>query len=452
MSDVAALVAPSARWHEEYGYTLADRELVAAIALGVRGVLLHGGPLAETSAFLARCRAASPHAFFAAAELGGGVGERFPGATALPPLAAIDSADLESVRRAARLTAREARAAGINWAVAPSCVQPERAAPIVRARTFAGSDAVAGAACAEWLDACQAEGVVATPGPYPLMRATAAEAALDAGVGAMLVASAHAADPAMIAYLRADAGFDGVIAAPVGAMADERGEDEDPIAVACLAAGCDLLLGVDDTPAVVRALRLACNDGTLDSERVRASCARLDYRAAWADTSRPGRDATLDDALWARRLADASVHVQQANRVPLRTPVELVVVDDDPPRIEPAGSVLLATLAKLDVDARSMPAPSPDVRGTVMVALFGDRRIGLGFDTFSDGALARVRDVCAHAQRAARDVIVVHFTPPDFVRSLVGLVGLVDAPVIVCAWSGTRAMEEAAARWLARPA
>jgi beta-glucosidase len=381
---------------------------------------------------------------FAAAELGGGVGERFPGATAFPPLAAIDAADLDSVRRAARLTAREARAAGINWAVAPSCVQPERAAPIVRARTFAGTDAIAGAACAEWLDACQAEGVVVTPGPYPLMRTTAAEAALDAGAGAMLLSSAHATDANTVSYLRDETGFDGVIVAPLGAIADDRSEDEEPIAVACIAAGCDLLLGADDTPAVVRALRLAQNAGAFDAETIRASCTRVEQRTAWADVSRPGREATLDDALWARRLADASVHAQRGSTYALTSPVDVVIVDDDPRRIEPAGAALRDTLAKLNLDVRAVDAPAGDSRGPIVVALFGDLRIGLGFDTFSDGALARVADVCERANRAARDVIVVHFTPPDFARSLA------FAPTVVCAWSGTRAMEEAAARWLAR--
>jgi len=444
VSDPGTLVAPSVRWNEEYGYALAEREMLAALALGCRGVLLHGGPLTATSMLLATFRAQSRNPIFAAAELGSGVGERFPGATAFPPLAAIDAADLEAIRRAARLTAREARAAGINWAVAPSCVQPDRAAPMVRARTFAGTDAVAGAACAEWLDACQAEGVVATPGPYPFMRPTTAEAALDAGVGAMLLSAAHATDAATIAYLRDDAGFEGVIVAPLGAIADERGEDEEPIAVACIAAGCDLLLGADDTAAVVRALRIAQQDGAFDAEAVRASCARVEQRAAWADVSRPGRDATLDDVLWARRLADASVHAQAGRAYALTSPVDVIVVDDDPQRIEPAGGALRETLTKLNVDVRAVDAPSADSRGAVVVALFGDLRIALGFDTFSDGALARVADVCERARRAARDVIVVHFTPPDFGRALA------FAPNVACAWSGTRAMEEGAARWLAR--
>jgi beta-glucosidase-like glycosyl hydrolase len=444
MTDPAALVAPSAHWHDEYGYVLAEREILVAISLGCRGVLLHGGPLAETSAMLGRCRAVSPHPFFAAAELGGGVGERFPGATAIPPLSAFDASDLEAVRRAARLTAREARAAGINWAIAPSCVAPANAAPIARSRTFNGDDVVVSAACAEWLDACQAEGVVATPGPYPVMRATAADAALDAGVGAILLATSHATDAEAISYLRNDAGFDGVIVAPIGALADERGEDEEHLAIACLVAGCDLLLGADDTTDVVRALRHAQERGVFDAETVRASCHRIDARAEWASVTHAGREATLDDAMWARRMADAAVHVQRGRLHTLVQPVDVIIVDDDPPRVERAGTEFCEVLARLDVEVREVREPSGDSRGSVVIALIGDRRIALGFDTFSDGALARVRETCERAQRSARDAIAVHFTPPDFGSALR------DAPTVVCGWSGTRAMEAAAARRLAR--
>jgi hypothetical protein len=124
--------------------------------------------------------------------------------------------------------------------------------------------------------------------------------------------------------------------------------------------------------------------------------------------------------------------------------VDLIVVDDDPPRTEPVGTALQATLAKLDLDAVLVHEPSPGSRGPVVVVLAGDRRISLGFDTFSDAAIERIAEICARAERSARDAVVVHFTPPDFATALS------CAPSVVCAWSGTRAMEEAAARWLAR--
>ena len=438
------LVAPSARWDAEYGYTLAEKELRQGLAFGCRGALLHGGPLLDTASLLGTIREASQFPFFAAADLTAGVGERFHGATALPPLAALDSNDLDAIRRAVRITAREARAMGINWAIAPSCVQTERVTSIERARTFKGSDAVVGAACAEWLDTCRAEGVIATPGPYPHMRPSTAEAMLDAGVGAIIVEASQATNADVIGYLRNNAGFDGVIIAPLEVMAGAHSMDEEHLAIACLTAGCDLLLGCEDVTSVVRELRRAYDRRAFNAGHIAESCARVERAAMWADVWPGGKEPTLDDALWARRAADAALQLQRGRAHALRSPVDVIVVDDDPARIEPPGTALRETLAKLNHETRDVSDPTPDSRGAVIVALVGDRRIALGFDTFSDGAINRVRDACARAQKMSRDVIVVHFTPPDYSR------GLEFAPALVCAWSGTRAMEEAVARWLAR--
>jgi hypothetical protein len=202
-------------------------------------------------------------------------------------------------------------------------------------------------------------------------------------------------------------------------------------------------LGSEEPVDVIRALRSAATRGLLNGEGTYASYARIDARARWA-AGGGGPGMTLDDALWARRVADAAVHAQRGRTHALTSPVDVIVIDDDPRRDEPVGVAVRAMLEKLGIDVRDVREPSTDSRGSIVVLLSGDRRIALGFDTFSDGALARVAEMCTRAERSARDVTVVHFTPPDFVAAL----GF--APNVVCAWSGTRAMEEAAARWLAR--
>jgi beta-glucosidase-like glycosyl hydrolase len=444
MTPVAALLAPVVRWHEEYGFALADRDARAALARGALGVHLTDGPLAEVTALTAAWRATVTRPLFVSAELGGGVGERFEGGTALPPLAAFTPGDVDAVRRAAVLTAREARAAGVSWALAPSGVDPALASPLVRSRTVRGdADAVA-AMIEAWVDGCQSEGVVATPGPYPLMQAAAARGAFEAGAGALLLAAPHLHDAEVVRYLREVVGFEGVIVAPVGMVADAQHEDEEPLAVAALAAGADLLLGLEEPLAVEHAVRAALRAGQLDADALAGSAARIAQWAAWADPRVGGRAVTLDEALWARRAADAAVLGQRGRAFPLRDPIELVVVDDDPPRRVPAGTVLAETLAQLGHDVRRVGAPSGDSRGTVLVALFGDRRLALGFERHSDGALARVDEALARADAQARDALVVHFTPPEQVA------GMEAWPVLVCGWSGTRAMEEAVARWCAR--
>lgn len=445
MSDAALLVAPALGWHDEYGYELALREALAAAALGCRGVLVTGGPARETATLVASVRGAMVEPNFAVAEVGGGVGERFPGATALPPLGALDVLDLDAIRRAPRIVAREARALGITWIASPSCSVPAKVPPIARARTFGGSDADAGAACAEWLDACRAEGVVAMPGPYPLMRATTATAALDAGVGAMLVAPVHATDPQVVGYLRDRVGFNGVIAVELAALAAACNRDEEEVALAAVAAGCDLLLGAEDTPAVVRALRLAVTRGQLSAEQVRASSVRVESWAAWSSGGATV-DPTLDDVLWARRAADSAVHLQRGTLPVLRQPIEVVVLDDDPPRIEPAGTGLLETFDRLSLSAARADAPVAGGRGTIVAAVFGDRRIALGFDAYSDVLVQRLHELERRAHAASRDLIVAHFTPPEYGAALHG------ASPLLCAWSGTRAMEEATARCIAASA
>ena len=104
-----------------------------------------------------------------AADLERGAGQQFSGATGLPPLAAIASlGDADAVRRAARLTAREARTLGLNWDLAPVCdldIVPEN--PIVGTRSL-GSDSRKVAMLAQaWIQACQAEGVLACAKHFP---------------------------------------------------------------------------------------------------------------------------------------------------------------------------------------------------------------------------------------------------------------------------------------------
>jgi len=110
----------------------------------------------------------------------------------------------------------------------------------------------------------------------------------------------------------------------------------------------------------------------------------------------------------------------------------------------PAGLALIETLQRLGHDARREARPNGAHRGPVLVALFGDRRLALGFDVHSDGAHARVSEVVARTEAQARDVIVVHFTPAELASTMTAW------PNVVCGWSGTRAMEEAVARWLSR--
>src|SRR5205814_10569928 len=95
-------------------------------------------PVFKVAADHADLHSKSKNALLIGADLERGAGQQFAGETALPPLAAIASLeDLQTVRRAAGVTAREARELGINWIYAPDCdldIEPDN--PIVGTRSF----------------------------------------------------------------------------------------------------------------------------------------------------------------------------------------------------------------------------------------------------------------------------------------------------------------------------
>jgi hypothetical protein len=70
---------------------------------------------------------------------------------------------------------------------------------------------------------------------------------------------------------------------------------------------------------------------------------------------------------------------------------------------------------------------------------------GKGRTGYSPETLARVRVALSEAKASGRPATLVQFGHPR-------LAPRVDADAIVTAWCGDRAMQEAAARWLARRA
>jgi beta-glucosidase len=105
--------------------------------MGVGGFILFGGEQEVVRALTKSLQLRSRIPLLIGSDMERGAGQQFTGATALPPLAAIASlGDADLVRRAARLTAREARTLGVNWDYAPVCdldVVPEN--PIVGTRS-----------------------------------------------------------------------------------------------------------------------------------------------------------------------------------------------------------------------------------------------------------------------------------------------------------------------------
>ncbi|HEX5581158.1 MAG TPA: glycoside hydrolase family 3 N-terminal domain-containing protein, partial [Gemmatimonadaceae bacterium] len=318
MIDTAALLLPAIRWDATHGFDAARPAIERALSLGVGGFILFGGPAEAVRELTRELHARSRHPLLVGADLERGAGQQFVGLTGLPPLAAVASlGDVHAVRRAAAITAREARRLGINWDYAPVCdldVEPDN--PIVGTRSLGGDPDTVAALAAEWIDACQSQGVLACakhfPGhgrtrgdshmelpvvdaPADVLRAqdlVPFRAAIDAGVASIM--SAHVAFPALDAsgqpatlsrailtdLLRRELGFDGLVVTDAMIMEGVLGGGEHEAAVRALGAGCDLLLYPEDLPGVARAVDDALRAGRLDGERIARS---LERRRKWAE-------------------------------------------------------------------------------------------------------------------------------------------------------------------------
>ncbi len=484
-TDTAALLLPAIRWDATRGFDAERPAIERALSLGVGGFILFGGPAEAVRELTRELHERSRHPLLVGADLERGAGQQFEGLTGLPPLAALAwLGDAGVVRRAAALTAREARRLGINWDYAPVCdldVDPEN--PIVGTRALGGDPDTVGALAAEWIDACQGQGVLACAKHFPghgrtrgdshvelptvhtsgdVLRAqdmAPFRAAIDAGVASIM--SAHVAYPALDAsglpatlspailggILRSEMGFDGLVVTDALIMEGVRGEGEHEAVVRALDAGCDLLLYPEDLASVARAVDDAVRSGRLGAERLHRSLERRRHWAEWAagaaDEARSSEELEADD--WGVEIASRVIHVVRGDARSLDRVTEVVVVDDDlggpypPPSRDPFLRALAGDGSR---EVRVVDAPTAASRGPLVVALFGDIRAWKGRPGYSAAAREAVAAACRAAQDAARDAIVVQFSHPRLAAELTG------AANVICAWGGERVMQEAAGRWM----
>ena len=490
MPNVAELLLPAITWDPVRGYADARRGIDDALELGVGGfVLLGRPPESEVRNLTKELRQRSKIPLLVGAELERGAGQQFPGATGLPPLAAIAALeDANLVTRSAKLTAREARTIGVNWGFAPICdLDLDPAHPLTATRAIAAEPARVGTVAGAWIEACQHEGVLACAKHFPGVARTPSEGndpspivdvrrnvlfdtdlvpfrqAISSRVASIMVAhvsypsldASHlpaTLSPQILRYLlREKFAFEGVIVSDLlGDPVRFGAEDEPTVAIRALDSGCDLLLCPGDIRGVVAGLERAMQDGPLYEDRVEQSRRRRLKWAQWAAPPTDYRRVSGADVQWASQLCERAVHTIRGEPTRLGTALEVVLVDDDAePSDEPGPSApiapLLETLGAAGPTVRHVPAPSSGGRTTVLVAVLGEmrtpgRRIG-----YRDETRRRVREACDACRAAGREVTVLQFGPPR----LAGELGRESHP-LVCAWTADRCMQEAAARWLLR--
>lgn len=494
--EAARLFFPVVRWDDEHGFSRAQDEVGRALELGVGGFIVFGGPMEEVRALTDDLRKRSGHPLLVGSDLERGTGQQFGGAVQLPPAAALGALDdTEATTRAAELTAREARAAGVDWIYAPTAdLDAEPRNPIVGTRAFAADAGRVSRHVEAWIRGCRMGGALSCAKHFPGHGRTTADshaelpvvdadrdalaadlapfvAAVEAGVPTIM--TAHVAYPALDperrpatlsppiiqGLLREELGFDGLVVTDALIMAGAtEGSDEGTAAVRALAAGVDALLYPAELEATLEAVERAVGDG-LPAERVDEAVARVERAARSVEVVPEGGWGGEEDERWALDVAVRSLDWYRGSAPEIGGPVRLVTLDDDvggpypTPSREAFGRALcvhewdveeveVAARGGTEGDGRALadvttPAAGGDERALV-VAVYADIRAWKGRPGLSEAAVRHLSGLTASDARA-----LVLFGHPRLVAELPG-----DVPVL-CAWGGESLMQEAAARVLA---
>jgi beta-glucosidase len=339
---VASLLVVRASGHladGQRGYPLWEQDndsLRALLAEGVGGVILLGGAAAELRLRTRQLASWAGQPLLLCADVEEGVGQRFAGASWLPPplgVGQIHSRDPEGAIRLAerygRCTGREARALGLNWVLGPVCdVNNNPANPVINVRAWGEDPTVVAELAAAFIAGVQGEGVLACAKHFPGHGDTAADSHLDLPVlphsrerldaielppfrraiacGVASLMTAHLLLPeldpqrpatlsprVLTQLLRHDLGFAGLVvtdALVMEAIAARHGPGE--AAVLALEAGADLVLMPADPWQAMEAILAAVREGRLSAERLRLSRERRRQALArtWGDPDPQGLD------------------------------------------------------------------------------------------------------------------------------------------------------------------
>lgn len=324
---------------------------------------------------LAELVAAAPLPLLVACDLEMGAGHHLEEATRFPHAMAFGATGEPAYAyELGRMTALEARSAGVNWVLAPIAdVNSNSDNPIINVRSFGSDPERVAEYVAAFVRGCEEHGAIACAKHFPGHGDTADDShsrlatahasherlarlewvpfrsAIEAGVGSVM--SAHVAVPALdptglpatlssriLGTLRAELGYDGLIVSDALIMGGvtETFNDE-TAAVEALMAGCDVLLMPPHPQRALAAVLAAIQDGELDEERINQSVARvwaLKERVLAAPVEHPADLHQQAQAL-AEKVACTALTLAkggpEALPLDLSTAFQLVLDDDDDP-------------------------------------------------------------------------------------------------------------------------
>jgi beta-N-acetylhexosaminidase len=470
--ELAQLLLPSARWDDTNAFAAARSAALRAVRSGVGGFVIDAGTRDAVRALAAETREHADTALILAVDPLALSSTLWcePAFPLLPPAAILSLRDPIAVRQVARAVAREVLRAGCNAVLAPSC----DVARLARSDAF-GQDATQVAdACAEWIDAAQAEGVVCIAGSfpgagaseqgttgYPAVRATddvlytvdlvPFRAAIDSGVAALRLADATYAAldgsgapaslsrPVATRLLREQLGFDGLVTADASALATLSGARVS--APELVAVGVDLVMRPANVDVELRALLDALEAGRLDRERAHESAQRRRVRAELAGRT----PVPPNDHDWLGEAAERAIAVVRGRSVRLSAPVEVGVgsAPGDGARLVTALAGGLGDAGEDASGVRLVTAPTGVVR-TPLLVLLAARGNGRGAAPLDRRDEAHAAGLCAEARRLGREAVVIWCGHPATAPTVP------DASLVIACWSASAGMVRAAGRWLVR--
>jgi beta-glucosidase-like glycosyl hydrolase len=468
---LARLLFPAIRWSDSAGFNHEWGAIERGLELGVGGFLIFGGEARAVRDLTDEMRRRAGHPLLIGSDLERGGGQQFAGATPLPPAAALGALDLpEITRRSGEVTARDARAVGVDWVFAPVAdvdLEPEN--PIVGVRAFGQEPPHVAKHVAAWIRGCHQGGALCCAKHFPghgrtrgdshierpsveVTRESLAEdllpfrAAVDAGVDSVM--TAHVAYPAYDPsgapatlsrpivgdLLRRELGFGGLVVTDALVMEGVvEGLDEGTAGVRALGAGCDALLYPQDAGGLLAALDAAVRSGGLPERRAFEAIERVEAAASRAATSAgSGQWGREEDRQWSLEVALRTLRVVRGDpRLP-DGPIRVVEIDDDVGGPHPPypRSALPSALRGSGVQLGDEGAP--------LVAVYADIRAWKGRPGLSAEARARLAAELA----ASPDATVLLFSHPRLAAEIPA------ARNLLAAWGGEPLMQHAVGRYL----
>jgi beta-N-acetylhexosaminidase len=304
----------------------------------VGGIVLFRGPVYESVMLVNRMQQLAKHPLLISSDLEAGPGMRFDDTVNFPWNMAVGAtANPEYARRQGELTAREARALGIQQIYAPVAdVNNNAANPVINVRSYGEDPSSVAKLVAAFVEGAQHGGVIATAKHFPGHGDTATDshrglpeidvtrerlnsvelvpfrAAVAAGVGAVMdghiglplidptaitplprevkIKASDTDDeilvekgtmpttlsPVMNKILRNELGFEGLIVTDAMSMSGlTLYFTQEEASVRALEAGADLLLKPADADAAIRGVRNAVKQGRLTEKRVDVSVRKV---------------------------------------------------------------------------------------------------------------------------------------------------------------------------------